>query len=198
MSRVRAEAEQLVDDNGVIQIERVRQCCPWLVATWYEVLRLHTNSVVRGATQDMELDGKYHISKDTTIVLPQTAWHWNEETWGADAAIFRPERFFGDEGKVSFRLVRKLRAFGIAGALCPGRHLSFTVSMAIIVTMLLTLKIESKDGPGWQVPKPKWTLSAGFEHCGSDKEVVVSKREPWKGIGWSVRCGDAMANNQFK
>jgi cytochrome P450 len=60
----------------------------------YEVLRLYTplTSLIRKTYRPVELGGVSYPA-GVLLMLPLLCVHHDKDVWGADAAVFRPERF---------------------------------------------------------------------------------------------------------
>ena len=183
LGKVRAEVEQLLvqSDQGakpVVELSRLRESCHWLVASWYEVLRLHMTGVPRQAINNFELSGGERIKKGDIILLPMSESNRDARLW-ADPGEFAPGRFIGDDGKVVYSLTRKVKAFGVAGNMCPGRYHAFGVIMAVVTSLLLTFDVNAIDG-GWAKPVAGGGISGGFDRCANDVRVELAKKDEWR------------------
>ncbi|KAF4985813.1 hypothetical protein FDECE_16295 [Fusarium decemcellulare] len=163
-----------------LDLTDVRTLCPWLVAAWYENLRLHMTGVPRLARHDFTLNlpgcEPLEITQGDIFLLPMCASNLDTATWGPDAAMFNPSRFITSTGELSNSLIRKVRAFGVAGNLCPGRVFGFEVAMAVVAGTLRTFDIQSVDGAAFYVPDVRKGFNVGFERYADDVKVVMKKK----------------------
>lgn len=76
--------------------------CHYLSAFCNEVLRLWppVTMTLRVAAKDTSLNGHY-VPKDTLVILAPMAINALTETWGPDAAEFRPERWLDANGRAN-------------------------------------------------------------------------------------------------
>ncbi|KAL2694686.1 hypothetical protein Neosp_001272 [[Neocosmospora] mangrovei] len=163
-----------------LDLTNIRTLCPWLVASWYENLRLHMTGVPRLARHEfgLALPGSepLAVSQGDLFLLPMCASNLDTNAWGPDAATFRPSRFITNNGELSNSLIRKVKAFGVAGNLCPGRVFGFETAMAMVAGTLGTFEIKSIDGKEFTVPGVRQGFNVGFERYADDVKVVLSKR----------------------
>ncbi|RDA82491.1 hypothetical protein CP532_2568 [Ophiocordyceps camponoti-leonardi (nom. inval.)] len=150
----------------------LKTTCPHLVAAWYETLRLHVTAVPRVATRDIDLAGA-SVSEGDVLIMPMLSFNINPTTWGADAEVFRAERFLDDRRQLRAALTRKVRGFGVAGNLCPGRLFGFDTAMSSVATLLRDFDVSPVASSGSRAPLPrsKGGIAVGFERLGDDVEV---------------------------
>ena len=98
------------------------------------------------------------------------------ELWGTDAETFNPGRFITPTGDLSATLIRKVRAFGVAGNLCPGRVFGTEVALAVVGGLLRTFEVRSVDGREFRVPGVRRGFNVGFERYADDIEVKLVRR----------------------
>ncbi|PHH64035.1 hypothetical protein CDD80_1165 [Ophiocordyceps camponoti-rufipedis] len=153
--------------------EDVRTGCPLLVAAWYETLRLHVTAVPRVATRDLDLAGA-PVSRGDVLVLSMMSFNLDQATWGPDADVFSARRFLDAGGRLRSARTRKVRGFGIAGNLCPGRNFGFDTAMAAVSTLLRDFDVETSAVP--PLPKAKGGIAVGFERLADDVEVRLVRR----------------------
>ncbi|KAI5460292.1 cytochrome P450 [Mariannaea sp. PMI_226] len=180
------EVQQLGDvigeDSGIprLDLSNVRTLCPWLVASWYETLRLHMTGVPRLARNDFNLNlpgsDPLAVSQGDIFLLPMCASNLDPMNWGPDAASFIPGRFINGDGTLNNSLIRKVRAFGVAGNLCPGRVFGFEVAMMVVAGMLRDFSIESLDARDFWVPGVRKGFNVGFERYADDVKVALVRR----------------------
>ncbi|PSR97192.1 cytochrome P450 [Coniella lustricola] len=92
--------------------------CPHLDGVWFEAMRLYNaTSAIREAKHACSIGGKaIHVGDQ--LIAPFRQFHTNPAIFGADAAVFRPDRFLEDKG-----LARRkgYSPFGGGHTYCPGR-----------------------------------------------------------------------------
>ncbi|PHH61464.1 hypothetical protein CDD81_372 [Ophiocordyceps australis] len=156
LAAVEREVRAATEDN-------IRASCPTLVAAWYETLRLHMTLVPRVASQAFTLDlstRSVRVDKNDVILMPMLAFNLDEATWGADARDFNPGRFLDANGAVVAAKTRRVRGFGVAGNLCPGRAFGFEVAIGSVATVLREFDIEKK---AYAQPRAMAGTNVGFE-----------------------------------
>ncbi|QPC76082.1 hypothetical protein HYE68_006834 [Fusarium pseudograminearum] len=168
------------EDKPRLDFADVRSECPWLMASWYETLRLHMTGVARIARHDFMLNipGSEPIAvpQGEIFMLPMCASNLDVDIWGPDAAVFKASRFIDKEGQVSGSAVRKVRAFGVAGNMCPGRVFGTDIVFSVIGTMLRTFDIEAAPGEEFRVPTLRGGFNVGFERYGDDVKVLLKRK----------------------
>ncbi|KAI1058749.1 hypothetical protein LB507_003654 [Fusarium sp. FIESC RH6] len=168
------------EDKPRLDFANVRTECPWLMASWYESLRLHMTGVARIARHDFMLNipGSDTISvpQGEIFMLPMCASNLDVDNWGPDAAVFKPSRFINEAGEVSGNGVRKVRAFGVAGNMCPGRVFGMDIVFSVIATMLRTFDVEATPGERFGVPTLRGGFNVGFERYGDDVKVLLKRK----------------------
>ncbi|KAF5024310.1 hypothetical protein F66182_3587 [Fusarium sp. NRRL 66182] len=163
-----------------LDFANVRAECPWLVAAWYETLRLHMTGVARIARHDFDLNipgyDPIAVPQGEIFMLPACTSNLDTHSWGADAASFNASRFIDKAGKVSSSAIGKVRAFGVAGNICPGRVFGTDIVLGVVAMMLRTFEIEALDRQQFRAPKLRGGFNVGFERYGDDVKVLLKKR----------------------
>ncbi|KAM4067268.1 cytochrome p450 [Hirsutella rhossiliensis] len=166
--------------SGRLDLSDIRTRCPHLVAAWHETLRLHVTAVPRVVTGDFELPVPSRatpvaVKEKDVILLPMLAFNLDPQTWGPDAGTFSAERFLDGSGRLSTQRTRKVRGFGVAGNLCPGRNFGFETAMAAVATLLHDFDVESGVCPA---PRPMAGMNVGFERLADDVPVRLTRVGP--------------------
>ncbi|SCV50988.1 uncharacterized protein FFB14_11756 [Fusarium fujikuroi] len=168
------------EDKPRLDFANVRTECPWLMASWYETLRLHMTGVARIARHDFMLNlpdsDPIAVPQGEIFMLPMCASNLDVDNWGPDAATFKASRFINKAGEVSGSAVRKVRAFGVAGNMCPGRVFGTDIVFSVVATMLRTFDIEAAPGEEFRVPTLRGGFNVGFERYGDDVKVLLRKK----------------------
>lgn len=163
--------------SGRLDLSEIRTRCPHLVAAWHETLRLHVTAVPRVATNDFELSVPSRptpvaVREDDVILLPMLSFNLDPQTWGPDAGTFSAERFIDGSGRLSQQRTRKVRGFGVAGNLCPGRNFGFDTVMASVAALLREFDVESVPYPA---PTATTGINVGFERLADDVPVRLTR-----------------------
>jgi cytochrome P450 len=183
LSRVVKEARdpKILDEEGNIDVARIRESFPFLAACLYETLRLHMTAIPRVAKADFDVavpdSQPVHMKSGDLIYLAMSSFNRNTETWGPDAGTFSPDKFLNNTGGLSASMVRKLRVFGVAGNLCPGRKVGFETILFVVANVLRSFDIENPRGEGECYPEPRTEdgFGIGFERCANDIQVRLRR-----------------------
>ncbi|KAL7940230.1 cytochrome P450 [Trichoderma barbatum] len=184
------ELKRLVDTSSspylIIDADRIRNNCPLLVATWYELLRVYGDApVARGVHKDSLFDGKYRLEKGSIIMTPIHLHNFDRNIWGEHAGAFQPRRFLQNNKSVDAELIKHLNVFGLPGMhQCPGRYLAFTMTLAFLGKVLLEFDItpapDDALGKG-NIPKRKETM-LGLPAMSDDPKVNMRRHRGIEGV----------------
>ncbi|KAJ9541261.1 hypothetical protein OSB04_027767 [Centaurea solstitialis] len=102
----------------------------------HEVLRLYPPAVglARLVSRDIIVGGR-NLPSGTEIGIPVMLLHYDEETWGADAKEFKPERFSGGVSKAVKNQATYL-PFGWGPRICIGQNFAM-LEVKIALSMIL-------------------------------------------------------------
>jgi hypothetical protein len=178
LTKVRSELDEFVKKSeGSIDVANMSEACPLVLATWFEVLRIHGGfSLGRYVHEDTTLDGKYLLKKGSYALAPLRPHHHDRQIWGSAVDEFLPERFLKDDGSLDELQRRKLRVYGVFGTLCPGRYLAVHMAMALTVRLLLAFDMTPLNGSHTPPPESKDTV-AGLATPAFDVEVEMRRLE---------------------
>jgi hypothetical protein len=163
--------------NLRLDLDKIRDSCPLLFATWYELLRTYGDSpVARYVHQDSAFDARYQVKKGSIIMTPIHLHNFDEGVWGPEAEAFDPSRFLlKDTGKVDPALVKHLEVFGLPGMhQCPGRYLAMNLFLGFVTKALLSFEW-APAGAALEVPNRKETM-LGLPATQSDARVFIRRR----------------------
>lgn len=152
MKLLLAQLYEVVDDSSspslILHLDRIRDSCPLLVATWHELLRIYGDPpVARGVSEYTLFDGRYQLEQGSMIMTLIHLHNFDRGIWGEDVNEFRPRRFLQENGQVAKDLVKHLNVFGLPGMhQCPGRHLGYTMTLSILAKALLSFDIIPAPG----------------------------------------------------
>ncbi|KAL7901799.1 cytochrome P450 [Trichoderma sp. TUCIM 5745] len=183
LARVVKEARNpdALDEEGNIDLIRIRESFPFLTACLYETLRLHMTAIPRLAKADFDVpvpnSQPIHLKSGDLIYLAMSSFNRNTETWGSDASTFEPERLLSNSGSLSSSAVRKLRVFGVAGNLCPGRKVGLDTILYVVASVLREFDIENPRGESERYPEPRTEdgFGIGFERCANDINIRLRR-----------------------
>ncbi|KAL7924121.1 cytochrome P450 [Trichoderma austrokoningii] len=181
LDRVVKEARNpnALDDEGNIDLIRIRESFPFLAACVYETLRLHMTAIPRVAKADFDVavpnSQPIHLKSGDLIYLAMSSFNRSTDAWGPDAATFSPERLLGSSGGPSTTLTRKLRIFGVAGNSCPGRKVGFDTILYVVASMLRDFDIENPRGEQYPEPRTEDGFGIGFERCANDINIRLRR-----------------------
>lgn len=173
--------EEALTKNGEVNLrldlDKIRDSCPLLLATWYELLRTYGDSpVARYVHQDSAFDARYQVKKGSIIMTPIHLHNFDEGIWGPEAEAFDPSRFLlKDTGKMDPALVKHLEVFGLPGMhQCPGRYLAMNLFLGFVTKALLSFEW-APAGAALEVPNRKETM-LGLPATQSDARVFIRRR----------------------
>ena len=139
--RLAAEAEAVLGPSrapGSADLARL----PLTTAVVYESMRLMPPAYMVGrcASRDVQL-GPWRVPAGTTMLVSPYLLHRQARHWGADAAVFRPERWLDAQGAL---LPDALRGMGARGAYVPfgaGPRNCIGAGFAMMEAVLITAAI---------------------------------------------------------
>ncbi|KAI1620545.1 cytochrome P450 oxidoreductase [Exophiala viscosa] len=142
---------------------------PYLQAVMKEALRMHPatgfplwRDVPEGG---VEICGHY-FPEGTTVGINTWCAHYNEDVFGPDAKVFRPERWIEAEQEGGERL-KDMDAyympFGLGSRTCIGRHISFLEMSKLIpqIVRKFDFELEHPDRP-WSTENVWFVIPTDF------------------------------------
>jgi cytochrome P450 len=116
----------------------------------YEVLRLYTplTSLIRKTYRPVELGGVSYPA-GVLLMLPLLCVHHDKDVWGADAAVFRPERFAEGISRASAD-APAFFPFGWGPRICVGQNFAL---------------LEAKMGLAMILQRFSFDLSPSYTHA---------------------------------
>ncbi|KAK1662398.1 hypothetical protein QYE76_050557 [Lolium multiflorum] len=102
-----------------------------------ETLRLYPPAVatVRRAKSDVVLGGRYHIPRDTELLIPIMAVHHDARLWGPDATEFNPARFADGVARAA-KHPSAFIPFGLGSRMCIGQNLAILETKLTVAIIL--------------------------------------------------------------
>lgn len=176
-----------VDAEGThtIDIARIREGCPALVSTFQEVLRSRSMaSPLRIVREDIILNDEYLLKAGSILIMPSRSINNEASVWGESYGTFDPMRFQDSIDKKP--RPNSFMAFGVAPALCPGRHFASGEILAIVAMLVLRFDIKTLSGI-WETPKKVNTSAVATTIPPPDEafDVVVTPRVEFVGSEWA-------------
>ncbi|KAI6117793.1 cytochrome P450 [Pisolithus thermaeus] len=155
---------------------------PYLDAVVHETLRVHpaVTDLFRVAaeddviplsepvtTQSGKVVNSISVARGTQIGIPISCINRSTEIWGADAKVFRPERWLEEDGipkkAQDIQAYRHLLTFVDGPKTCLGKNFAVAEFKAVMSVLVKDFVFELRDGPNTQVefgrgmilPRPK-------------------------------------------
>ncbi|XP_055697775.1 probable cytochrome P450 304a1 [Phlebotomus papatasi] len=129
---------------------------PYVEATIREIMRLETlvpSAIPHKAVVDTKLLG-YDVPEGAFVVPGLYAFHMDPKLWG-DPEVFRPERFIGEDGKLSLKLDKSL-PFGAGKRLCAGE--TFARNTLFLMISALAQNFNIRQPPNDKLPDLSKTI----------------------------------------
>ncbi|KAI9161870.1 hypothetical protein LWI28_021548 [Acer negundo] len=110
----------------------------YLHAALCETLRLFppVPYEMRTPLQPDILPSGHRVDQKTGIVISSYAMGRMISIWGEDCHEFKPERWITKEGGIKHEASHKFFAFNAGPRICPGKEIGFTLTKAIITTII--------------------------------------------------------------
>ncbi|KAM0262581.1 hypothetical protein ACHAQJ_001626 [Trichoderma viride] len=154
MRRLREEVDQSTVSTSVPGVHlsfKDSLEMPYWQAVMKEALRLHPATGLplwRTVTETgLHLNGQF-FPEGTTIGANTWVAHYNEDVFGKDAAVFRPERWLEAEEEGEDR-ISQMNAyyfpFGLGSRTCIGRHISYLEMSKLIPLLIKNFEFELQD-----------------------------------------------------
>ncbi|KAI6023312.1 cytochrome P450 [Pisolithus marmoratus] len=173
---------------------------PYLDAVVHEALRVHppATDLVRVAAEDDviplsepvvtrsgEVVNNISIARGTRIALPISCVNRSTEIWGADAKVFRPERWL-EEGGIprtarEIQAYRHLLSFVDGAKTCLGKGFAIAQFKAVMSVLVKNFVLEMRDGPNTQVELATGVLMPRPKIVGEQNVVVPLRVRQYEG-----------------
>lgn len=128
----------------------------------------------RYATRDATLgNGRYDVKKGERIFVSLTTLHANPRFWGADAAVFRPDRFGPEEEKLHHP--HAFHPFGMGARSCIGFQFALVEAKMVLARFVQRFTARPKD-PHY-VLRHKQALTVKPDHL----DMLLERRPEVKG-----------------
>lgn len=188
LERVRAEAEKLVttevQDGAVVRtvdLTKAREI-PLLLSIIRESLRYNcAGTASRIVLEDVLLEGRYLLKKDTLLIMPMQLYHANESIWGPTVGDFDAERFSSSERNFH---PGAFRGFGGGVHLCPGRFMAKNEILAVLVMFVLRYDVRPLAGHWAPIKADQGNMSDAVAPPLEKAPVDVFARRGWEGGRW--------------
>ncbi|KAM0480168.1 hypothetical protein ACHAPX_003993 [Trichoderma viride] len=152
MSKLREEIDQSTNETDQVHLTFKESLeMPYWQAVMKEALRLHPATGLplwRDVTEGgLHLNGQF-FPEGTAIGINTWTAHYNEDVFGKDAAVFRPERWLEAEKEGGDKL-NQMNAyyfpFGLGSRTCIGRHISYLEMSKLIPLLIRNFDFELQD-----------------------------------------------------
>lgn len=158
LQKCREEIGKVVAKEGNLSITSKSQLT-YTSATLYDIFRLSSVAplgLAHEAGKDTTLMG-YKIPKGT-MVMPNL-WQMNHDPdrWEIPELLY-PEHFLTEEGAIDNNAVRELMTFSTGVRACPGKNISFSMSLVILATLINRYDFSIVQEPEDLIPERGLTL----------------------------------------
>lgn len=196
LSAVVQETQQDGVDISSIDLASIGDgSCPVLMSTFQEVLHHRSIGInVRKLLEDVLLDDKYLLRKDSILMIPNSVQHTDTSIWGDDAHHFDHLRFTRRAEAGGKRVNRAaFRVFGDGRHLCPGRHFTNTQIVALAALLVLQFDVRPVGGEWVEPTFEKSSVHAAFPYPDEDIAIDLIPRDVDR--KWRVKfSGDKALN----
>uniref|UniRef100_A0A1B0DCH2 Uncharacterized protein n=1 Tax=Phlebotomus papatasi TaxID=29031 RepID=A0A1B0DCH2_PHLPP len=149
LTKMQAEIDEVVGRGRLPELDD-RINLPYVEATVREIMRFETlvpSSIPHKALVDCKFMG-YDIPEGAFVIPGLYALHTDTKVWG-DPEVFRPERFIGEDGKLSLKLDKSL-PFGAGKRLCAGE--TFARNTLFLMIAALAQNFNIRQPPSDRLP----------------------------------------------
>ncbi|KAK0623481.1 cytochrome P450 [Immersiella caudata] len=199
LEKFRAEAAELTtitaDANGTrvacVDADQLVEK-PYINAVYWETHRLYNEilanrRVMADTTIRDPTDGReYFLEKGINVQFATGSPHRNPQTWGSDADMYRPERWFEATSAEEKTMRASLFPFGGGRNLCPGRSFAISESLGLMSALAQGFDIEGVKVPGVTAPTPGGAMRRPV--WGSvDPAVRIRRRSGFEDVLWTFK-----------
>ncbi|KAF2679173.1 cytochrome P450 [Lentithecium fluviatile CBS 122367] len=125
---------------------------PLLTSALKEAMRMHAaGAAARMVMEDHMLDGKYFLKRNSYVLIPNKAAHFDKSAWGNSADEFMANRFDKSSGEKIHPAA--FRGFGGGVNLCPGRAFSIKLITSVVASLALRYDIQAGGKGKWDYPE---------------------------------------------
>ncbi|KAI0425971.1 cytochrome P450 [Xylaria sp. FL1042] len=170
MGRIRDEAQELLKTKGLDFPQLGSESdtssavftptsLPYTMAAFYEALRLYPPIPfeIRECEQATTLPDGTFLPDKAIIVWSLWAMNRSKRIWGEDANVFKPERWFTEDGKLMAKSPSEFPVFYGGPRTCLGKRMAEVIATQVIATMLLMFEF-TPAYEGERVSKTSLTL----------------------------------------
>ncbi|PWN54133.1 cytochrome P450 [Violaceomyces palustris] len=118
---------------------------PLMYATFHETLRLHPSipkNIRRATCKDILPNGGPLIEEGDFVLWSDWAMGRNPTLWGADADLFRPERWIDESGSIRRESVYKAHFFSAGPRVCLGQKMAIFEGLQIMKAIIQNFDME--------------------------------------------------------
>ena len=177
LKSIREEAQAALGDNPELNDDldiSVVDRLPLTQSVMFEALRYHSaGAAMRQVMDDVTVDGKFRLKKDSYCLIPIKGVHYDQDTWGQDVATFKPTRFLKGVNKVPSVA---FRGFGGGVNVCPGKAVATRIISIVVASIVLRFDFQPESGE-WEFPGDDYSnLVAALAHPNKEIPVKVVAR----------------------
>lgn len=168
--------EEMGITHWIIDLNRVNKV-PILASIIQESLRHRgSGSGPRFVLEDIMLDNRHLLKKDSYLIMPSHDFHFDRDAWGETVNDFDPQRFM----KPNAKKVQPgaFRAFGGGANLCPGK--AYAIMEVAAMVAMLVLRYDMRPVSGEWVDPGQDTTNMSLA-IGPPREKVLVNMVPRKG-----------------
>ncbi|MCJ1317029.1 hypothetical protein MMC15_002350 [Xylographa vitiligo] len=158
---------------------------PILVSAMQEATRHQSfGAGTRMVMEDILLDDRYLLKKDSFLMMPNNVMHFDASAWGPSVNNFDAERFLKSYSSVKIHS-GAFRTFGGGANLCPGRFFAMTEIFSLLVMLALRYEVSPVSGR-WITPELGMAnMSSIVTPPKSSIAVTISPRKGWETGTWA-------------
>ena len=188
LAEVREEASKLLTiktQNGVVthtlDISKIRDIAI-LHSTLHESLRHYGSGTgSRIVTEDIMLDEKYLLKKNSFVFMPNKSYHFDQASWGPTVNGFNARRFIDVKSVPG----GAFRGFGGGATLCPGRFFAMNEILTMCAMFALKYEITPTSGSWEHLDSDDSNMSLLVHPPRKTMNVNVAVRKGWEGGSWA-------------
>ncbi|KAL4916114.1 cytochrome P450 [Aspergillus aurantiobrunneus] len=174
LGKLRRELDAAFDEGRLSYPVRFNEArkLPYLHAVVMESMRVHP-SVGLGLPREVPAGGASicgtFVPGNVEVIMNPAAVHVDLRVFGADAAVWMPERWLGGAERTR-ELERSMLQFGHGPRMCMGRHISEIEMYKLLPTLLREFEFE--------MLVDRWEVWSGWFHRTSNVMCRVQRRRP--------------------
>jgi cytochrome P450 len=185
------DPESDIPARKVLQLNRIKACCPMLVSMLNETLRYHSSVInIKQVQHDTTLAGQYLLKKNAIVMIPGQSVHHDKDIWGPAADVFDHRRFLSTKSMKNLSSTSAFRPFGAGVTMCPGRHFSTNIILSLVAMTIVQYEVAPVETQ-WTLPtKRNADLWNAMPKPDQDIRVRFLERVQEKTVEWKFVWAD--------